>query len=206
MIKNIVFDLGNVLLTFSPGDILEQYIDDPRTRQRVYENIFRGQEWEQLDRGVISKKTACSRMIERRPEDEQIIDKIMENWEQYLNPIPETIAILRELHERDYPLYVLSNFHQSAFELVVDQYDFFDYFTGIIISARVKAIKPEPEIYRVLLDRFVLNPEQTLFIDDSPENLEGARRFGMKTIHFQGSRSLRLGLKKQLKDGEDIKK
>ena len=184
MVKNVVFDLGNVLLNFNSDKIIADHVKDDELHQQISANIFESEEWILLDRGTITAKEATKRFIERMPQNEKLIKEIMENWKQYLTPINENVEVLNNLAQKPINLYVLSNFHKEAFEEVYKKYDFFNHFDGLIISYREKTVKPEKEIYEKLITRFNLKPETTLFIDDSQRNIEAAQKMGFKTIYF----------------------
>lgn len=196
--NNIIFDLGNVLLTFRPRQYLKRYTKNQERLNKLYKNIFDGPEWIELDKGLIGNEQAAEKMIERQPTEKEIIVEIIDNWERVLTPIQETVNLLNELHNNGYNLYVLSNFHKQAYITVKSKYDFFELFTGAIISSIVHSIKPEPEIYRKLLDKYKLKPEHSIFIDDRKENVVAGRKFGLETIHCQNTRKLKSALKRTL--------
>lgn len=196
MIKNIIFDLGNVLLDFSPAEYLDNLGFNKEKISKLNSLIFDSPEWLMLDRGTISEKEAVQKWQQRSPELKADIKLVMENWHDILTVKEESRAILAELAQKNYKLYVLSNFHQKAFDYVRQKYDFFEYFDGLVISAEINLIKPEAEIYDYLLDKFNLKAEATLFIDDSQENIKAALEKGLRVIHFKDAESLKqeLGL------------
>ncbi len=184
MIKNIVFDLGNVLLDFKPEEYLQQNYSDSELIEELYRKLFSSPEWEGLDRGTLTRQEAVEKLGAKHPELKPEIKEILASLDKLLQPKQETISLLNSLAETEYNLYVLSNFHQQAYQEVAAKYDFFDHFDGLVISAQINYIKPETEIYKHLLAEFELTPEKTVFIDDKKENLAGAEEFGIKTIHF----------------------
>jgi len=184
MVKNVVFDLGNVLLDFNSDNIIADHIEDENLHQRISENIFESKEWIKLDKGEISASRATEIFIERQPENKKLIKEIMHNWKFYLRPIKPNIEVLNKLAKKSINLYVLSNFHKEAFEVVYNKYDFFKHFDGMIISYKVKAVKPDKIIYEKLINSFDILPKNTLFIDDSFKNINAAEKLGFKTIHF----------------------
>ena len=200
MIKNIVFDLGNVLLDFDPESYLDElgYSDD--LKSQLINEIFETEEWLQLDRGTISQKQAVEKWQQRNPELAEEIAEVMAEWEKILTLKKDSLEILKSTAQKNYNLYILSNFHQQAFDYISSKYDFFKYFDGRVISADVNLIKPEAEIYDHLLNKFNLKAEETLFIDDSKANIEAALKKGIRVIHFKDAESLDEELKLYLKE------
>ncbi len=200
MIKNIVFDLGNVLLDFDPKSYLDElgYSDD--LKAQLINEIFETEEWLQLDRGTISQKQAVEKWQQRNPELADEIAKVMAEWEKILTLKTDSLEILKSTAKKNYNLYILSNFHQQAFDYISSKYDFFKYFDGRVISADVNLIKPEAEIYDHLLNKFNLKAEETLFIDDSKANIEAALKKGIRVIHFKDAESLKKELKLYLRE------
>lgn len=200
MIKNIVFDLGNVLLDFDPENYLDELGYSGELKLKLKEEIFETEEWLQLDRGTISQEQAVEKWQQRNPEISDEIAVVMDEWEQILTLKEDSLQILKSLTEKKYNLYILSNFHQQAFDYVSSKYDFFKYFDGRVISADIHLIKPETEIYDHLLNKFNLKAEETLFVDDSKANIEAALKRGIRVIHFKDAESLHRELKLYLKE------
>ena len=190
MIKNIVFDLGNVLLDFEPDSYLEKLGYKGEIKAELMENIFGSDEWLMLDRGTISQPEAVEKWQQRNPELKEEIAEVMAGWEKILTLKNDSLEILKSLAEKNYNLYILSNFHKKAFKYVNQKYDFFKYFDDRVISAEVQMVKPEAQIYDYLLNEFDLNPEETLFIDDSKENIKAALEKKIRVIHFKDAESL----------------
>ena len=184
MIKNIIFDIGNVLLEFKPLDYLKRTFNDDNIEKILYKEIFQSEEWLHLDRGTLTQDEAIEIISLRNPNHEIHIKKCMDNWIEILTPIESTVKILSQLKEKGYNLYLLSNFHSLAFETICSKYDFFKYFDGGIISYKENLLKPQAEIYTKLLETYNLNADECLFIDDTLVNIEAADRLGIKTIHF----------------------
>ncbi|MGH4124830.1 MAG: HAD family hydrolase [Clostridium sp.] len=187
MIKNIIFDIGNVLLEFKPLDYLKRTFNDDNIEKLFYKEIFQSEEWLNLDRGTITQEEAVKIISLRNPNREIPIKKCMDNWIEILTPIEGTVKILSQLKENGYKLYLLSNFHSLAFETIYSKYDFFKHFDGGTISYKENLLKPQAEIYTKLLDTYKLNAEECLFIDDTLVNVEAANRLGIKTIHFKNA-------------------
>lgn len=196
MIKNIVFDLGNVLLDFNPLDYLKaKGIEDSVKCKEIFNEIFKSEEWLMLDRGTITEEEAIRVLCERSKENSELIKLAMDNWYDILVPIDGTVKVLEGIRSAGYNLYVLSNFHLLAYENVTKRYPFFNYFHGGIISYKENLIKPDEEIYLRLIKRYNIIPEETIFIDDTLENVEAAKVFGINGIVFKNPNNLREELK-----------
>lgn len=191
MIKNIIFDLGNVLLNFKPLEYLFKKIPEKQCAHQIYEEIFKSSEWLMLDRGLITESEAIARICDRNKAKSQLIRDLMDNWYQMLTPIEGVVEVLKELKRKGYRTYFLSNFHLLAFEDVTKRYDFFKSFDGGIVSYKEKLMKPENDIYNKLMTTYEINSQESIFIDDTSENIEGAAKLGFETILFTTARELR---------------
>ena len=191
MVKNIVFDLGNVLLDFNPLIYIQTLISDKVKVQEVYKAIFTSKEWIMLDRGIITQEEAVNNICHRSIENSQLIKLVMHNWYQLLTPIEDTVKILKELKHNGYRLYFLSNFHLLAYEDVTKRYEFFKTFDGGILSYKEKLIKPDGEIYSKLIKRYKIKAEESIFIDDTIGNIEGAKKLKFEVILYINSKDLR---------------
>lgn len=195
MYKNIIFDIGNVLLSFNPKEYLKAKITEDRLED-LYKEIFQSMEWVMLDRGTITEDEAINKIIERNIKYSDDIKLVFEDWYDILKPIEDTIKILEDLKDKGYKVFYLSNFHDLAFKEVKRKNSFFELFDGGVVSYEEKFIKPEEEIYKLILERYKLIPEESIFIDDTKVNLEGAEKLSIKTLLFQTPEDLRSDLKK----------
>lgn len=184
-IDTVVFDLGNVLLSFDPIEYLRQDFKDEAVLKQVCKEVFGSKEWLQLDRGTIDDATFAQIISKRLPEHEELIKKKLENWEEILIPIQSSIDIIPKLKEQGYKLYILSNFHKQAFQNIYKKHDFFKYFDGRVISSDWQLLKPEKEIYQKLMSLYDIEPTRAVFIDDSKDNTDAAEALGFHTVHFQ---------------------
>ncbi len=196
MIKNIIFDLGNVLLKFKPEEFLLRFTSDKEHIKQFVPKITRSKLWLDLDKGLESLKNAEIIFISKYPEEEELISLFFNHWMEMLTPIEENISILLDLSKSGYNTYILSNFIKEAFKFVKEKFDFFTVFDGQIISGEEKVIKPEEAIYETLLKRYQLIPEESLFIDDVLFFLKPAKKLGISTIWNQPHTDLRKELKK----------
>lgn len=185
MIKNIVFDIGNVLISFKPREYLNSFPFEEDIREAIFNSVFKSKFWPELDRGTVTEEEAIKLFCEEAPELEQHIKKVMATWMDILLPIPETIEILKRLKDKGFKLFALSNYHKAAFERTFSENEFFRLLDGKVISYEVQCIKPEREIYEKLLATYDLRADETLFIDDMAENIEGAKTIGIRTHLFK---------------------
>lgn len=194
MIKNIIFDLGNVLLQFNPLEYVRTKVIDEGKIHQVHKEIFLSEEWLMLDRGVITEAEAIERIVARSAAHGDLIRLCMNNWYELLTPIDGTIEILKSVKAKGYKTLILSNFHMMAYECVTSKYDFFQYFEGGVISYKEKLLKPESQIYDKLVAQYGITPSETIFIDDTKANIDGASQLGFQTILFDNP----VGLRKEL--------
>ena len=190
MYKNIIFDLGNVVLNYNPEGYLIKKINDKNKVEIALNNIFKSNEWKMLDRGIITEEEAKRVIKNRVIDNSEIIDLAFENWYDMLRPIEETIELINKLKKNGYKIYYLSNFHSKAFEEVTNKNKVFEEFYGGIVSFKEKLLKPEKEIYMKLLEEYNLNPEECIFIDDMLINIEGAKAVNIKGIQFISTKDL----------------
>ena len=197
MIRNIVFDMGRVLIHWSGEQLMEKYDLPEEDRALLNEVVFSSIQWVQLDRGSITEAQALEVFLPKLPERLHGVARelVCFWWQQPLRPIAGMDALIRELKKNGYGIYVLSNAG-----LPLRQYwprlPGADCFDGVVVSAEEKLLKPQPEIFRVLLSRYELKPEECVFIDDSLANAEGAVYCGMEGIFFKGDSAL---LRRQLR-------
>ena len=195
MIKNIIFDLGNVLITFKPEYFLLKYTDNQEKINFFINKIIHSSAWLEMDKGMRSVKSARIFFTEKFKTKKSIINFFFDNWMDIFTPIQENVQILNDLDNKGYNCYYLSNFIEEAYKYVIKKFDFFSIFKGGIVSALVKMIKPEKEIYSTLLIKYRLDPQECVFIDDIMGFLQPAKKMGLKAIHYTANCNLRENLK-----------
>ena len=195
MYKNIIFDIGNVLLNFNPMKYLKDKGLEDRS-EHIYKEIFLSKEWLSLDRGTITQKDAVEIYVSRNKDYENDIRLVFDGWYNILTPIEGTVEILKSLKNNGYNLYYLSNFHHLAFEHILEEYDFFKLFDGGVVSYEEKLLKPEKEIYEVLIERYKLNTKESIFVDDTKVNIEAAEDLKIRGIVFESPNQFKESLKK----------
>lgn len=187
MIKNVVFDLGNVLLSFIPSEYFDKKSYPENIKTRILSDIFHSEEWQMLDRGEITTEEVIDIIALRSSLKRDEIAHVFNLRTDILYPLDNNIKLLPILKKRGYRLYFLSNFPMDIFEEVTSGYYFFKYFDGGVISAHAKSSKPDSLIYKILIEKYSLIPEECLFIDDLEKNVKASETLGMKGITTLGS-------------------
>jgi glucose-1-phosphatase len=200
MIKNVIFDLGNVLISFKPAEYFEKNNYPEAIKATILSDIFASPEWMLLDKGEITVPAAIESISKRSTLNKNEIAHIFNLRTDLMFPLDSNVKILPELKKQGFKLYFLSNFPIDIFEQVRSGYFFFRYFDGGLISAEVKSAKPEEGIYKTLLETYSLIAEESLFIDDVEVNVKTAESLGMKGIVTYGSLDISKDIEKALGD------
>lgn len=180
-----VFDLGNVLIRWDPRHLYRKvYGADAKAMEWFLANVCTPAWNEKQDAGR-SFAEGIAELLPMHPDHAREIRLYFERWDEMLNgAIDENVEILAELKRKGVPVYALSNWSAETFGIAEQRFPFLKWFDGIVLSAKERRIKPDPEIYKILLERYGLNPNKTVFIDDSKTNILAARDLGMVGIHF----------------------
>ena len=197
MIRNILFDMGNVLLRFDRAVFLNRLNVTEEDKRLLLKEVFLSDEWVQMDAGILCEETAEPIMCGRLPRHlHEAVHQLASCWDQPIIPMEGMQDLVRELKEAGYGIYLLSNasVRQHAYWPRVPGSELFD---GTLISADEKVMKPDPEIYRLCMERFGLIPEECIFIDDVQANIDGAAACGIAGVVFHGETS---ALRSSLKD------
>jgi putative hydrolase of the HAD superfamily len=190
MIRNIVFDLGNVLLSFKPAEYLNKNEFSKEQKEAILSDIFNSKEWLLLDNGDITLAEAIKSIDERSSLSRDEIARIFNLRTDIMFPIGENVKLLPELKKRGFRLYFLSNFPIDIFQNIRSDNDFFNYFDGGLISAEVRYSKPDKRFYEILLEKYALISNECLFIDDLEVNVRAAKETGMEGIVTYGSEKI----------------
>ena len=185
MIRNVIFDLGGVLITWRPQEIIDAFFSEPEVRAQMRDDVFRHADWVEMDRGTLDELAVAQRSASRVGREPAEMTALLEFVKSSLLPIAETVELLGSLRARGLKLYALSNISEPMFRHIEARYDFFRLFHGIVISGAIRLVKPEPAIYEHLRDRFALDFAESVFIDDLPQNVEAARGLGLAAIRFE---------------------
>lgn len=187
-VKNIVFDLGRVLLSWNPREIAEDYTDDPELREKLLKGMFHHKDWTSVDHGLLSEEKAVSRFSKRTGLSEENICELLEKARRTLTVKTKTLTELKRLKNK-YSVFCLSNMSVETWNWVKENHDFPELFEDVVISAEVGMIKPQSSIYREMISRFDIDPVETIFIDDMEENILAAEKLGIRGIQFSDTES-----------------
>jgi len=190
-VRNVIFDFGGVLVTWRPQEIIDSFYADPALRESVRVHAFQHEDWLEMDRGTLDEATVVQRFAARMGRPEAELRALFDHLRASLVPIAPTVALLQELRGRGVKLYGLSNMSESIFAYLRGRHPFFGLFDGIVVSAAVKLLKPEPGIYEHLRERHALDFAESVFLDDMPRNVEAARRLGLSAICFETTEQAR---------------
>lgn len=197
MIKNIVFDMGNVLIDYDPRRIITRVFSSSVEQKLILEEVFQSKGWEHLDQGLITFEDHYQDLASRFPQYAEQIDWLLKNWHTDQPTIPGMYELISSVKQAGYDLYVLSNANSRyyAYEMYVE---IFDLFNGITLSSDLKLIKPHKEIFNRFCQIHNLTPSECLFIDDQLPNVQGARHAGWQAHQFVGVEELQAYLENTL--------
>ncbi|MDR3714426.1 MAG: HAD family phosphatase [Puia sp.] len=195
-INTLVFDLGSVLIDWNPHYLYSRIIPDENERKWFFENICT-MEWNEEQDGGRSLQEGTELLVEKFPAHEKAIRAYYDHWDEMLgDSIKGTVELFRHLKATtNMKFYALTNWSAETFPLALARYEFLHWFDGRIVSGEENTRKPFEKMYRVLIEKFRIEPSQAVFIDDNARNLAPARELGFHTIHFRSSEQLTQDLK-----------
>jgi len=196
-IKNIIFDFGGVLMDWNPRYFFKDYFNDDEKMEFFLKNVAVDDWNAEQDRGRTLKE-GTEILIEKYPDWEKEVRAYYDNWTTMLrSDIPKNVEVLRKLADTDYELFGLTNWSHETFPYALANYDFFELFKGkIVVSGEEKLIKPDPKIWELLLERYSIKAEESVFIDDNAKNIEAAKTLGFITVHVTEETDLQTELEK----------
>ena len=188
----VIFDLGGVLIDWDPRHLYRKlFAGDEAAMEHFLANVCT-HEWNRGQDAGRSFAEGARLLKLEHPEKAELIDAYGARFDEMMaGPVTGAVEILAELRERGTPLYGLTNFSAETYPCALARFEFLGWFRGILVSGEVKAIKPDPRIYELLLERFAIDPHQTVYIDDVAVNAAAARSFGIHAIHFTTPAALR---------------
>ncbi len=182
MIKNIIFDIGNVLVDYCWKEHIARFGFTGETLERIGDAMMRSPQWNEIDRGVWSNEELLKAFIQNAPELEKEIQLVFSDLSTLVRERPYSVEWIRSLKKEGYRTYCLSNYSYRVETEAAHALSFLKELDGGILSYKVHQIKPDPKIYQMLMERYGLKAEESVFLDDSPANIETARALGMQGI------------------------
>ena len=197
MIKNIIFDIGKVLVDYDWKTYLKSYGFAAEEEETIAQALFCGPTWKELDRGVMSIAEIEEAFVSHAPQYREDILRVFRHSGSCIWRLDYAIPWICSLKERGYHVYYLSNYSEWMIERTKNALDFLPFMDGGLFSCEAKCVKPEPEIYQALIDRYPsIVPEESVFLDDVPENIDAAKKLGMHGIVFQSKELTEMELEK----------
>lgn len=184
MIRNIIFDVGMVLVDFCWEKVLKNLGFEGELFERVADATVRSGMWYEYDRSLCSDEEILSGLIANAPELESEIRLFWEHMAGTIEQYPYAEAWVKSFKEKGYHCYILSNYARRTYELTRQELPFEKQMDGALFSYQVQKVKPEPDIYQILLERYRLKPEECVFIDDNPNNVAAAEKLGIYGVLF----------------------
>lgn len=183
MLKNIVFDLGNVLVKFDSNELIYSFFNE---RQEEVKSFYFDSLWNEYDQGLYSVEEMIEKGVKQFPELELSIKKLMYHWTEFVIPLKDNVAFIKDLKRLGYNVYILSNIPEDDTKYL-RSCGVFDNIDGGVFSYEYKKIKPDPEIFHILLKKYDLKALECLFLDDRKDNVVVASNLGFETIEVKDS-------------------
>ena len=191
-----VFDVGNVLIRWDPRHLYRKLFDGEEAMERFLADVCTPSWNEEQDRGR-SFADGVALLVRSHPDLAPLIHAYDRRWDEMVpGAIEDTVEILEELRSAGLPTYAITNFSREKFLIARERFAFLGRFDGVVVSADVGVLKPDPAIYRHFLREHRLAPEDCVFVDDSQRNVDAAREIGMSGVHFTDARTLRSDLRR----------
>lgn len=184
-VRNVIFDLGGVVLDWNPDQIVSRLQPQPELRASLKEAVFGHADWRLFDRGTLTESDLIERLQARVGGTRQQMAAILDAVRDSLVEKPDTVELIRALQAQGTPLYCLSNMPATVYAHLRRRHTFWDAFSGIVISGEVQMMKPEPEVFMHLLATFNLRAEECVFVDDLRANIDSALLCGLRAIWFK---------------------
>ena len=184
-IRHVIFDFGGVLVPWQPLETIGKFYADEALHPVIARATLQHPDWIELDRGTLDDEAAIQRFAARTGRSAAEMSAFLQHVRELLIPVPEMVALVRELVARGVPVYGLSNMATKTFAWLRSQHELWGMFDGIVISAHIRMMKPDAEIFEHILREYGLVATETVFIDDHRPNVDAARRLGFHTILFQ---------------------
>ena len=186
MIKNIVLDMGNVLLDFNPDAVLDKFCSSDEEKEVIRKELFEGPEWKMGDKGEIKDRDRFDLIKDRVPEKyHKALRDCADKWNVCMIPLPGAREFCEYVKSQGFRIFVLSNASDLFYEYFPRLLPL-DFFDGVFVSSDYLMLKPDPVIYETFLLKYGLKADECLFIDDRKENISGAKIVGFNGLRFDG--------------------
>lgn len=189
MIRNVIFDFGGVLFEWKPYEIVTSFTDSSDEQRLLIEGVLHHPDWLCLDRGTMLMAEVIPKFAARTGLSESRMEDFFEHILNSLVKINETENLLFQVIDHHYSVYYLTNMSSAFFETLNDRHSLISLFKGGLVSGKELMMKPEPDIFQLLIERYDLVPSESLYIDDHEQNLIAAQAFGFHTVLFEQSAS-----------------
>ena len=184
MIDTVIFDLGKVLVEYDWESYLKQFCFDEKTFQVLADAIFLREAWILGDQGAVTPEEWLQCFLQNAPHNEKEVRQVFEGLAGCIHKFPYTDRLIAHFREKGCRIYYLSNYSEGLYEMTKEELGFINSFDGGVFSYKEKCIKPEEKIYKTLLTRYNIKPENAIFFDDRPENVEAAKMLGIQGVVF----------------------
>ncbi|AMQ91119.1 HAD family hydrolase [Aggregatibacter actinomycetemcomitans] len=192
--STVVFDLGGVLVDWNPRHLYRKIFSNDAEMERFLAEVCNS-EWNARQDAGRSWSEGVAEAVKQHPQYEAEIRAYHERWTETLNgAIDDTVALLEPLKRSGVRLLALTNWSNETFHFAEERFPFLTEFEGILVSGYERLAKPDPRIFNLLIERYHLNPQHTVFIDDNLRNVEGARNVGLHTLQFTHAQKLKQDL------------
>lgn len=195
-IRSIIFDIGNVLMTFNPREFIHSLVPGSERAEACFSLMLKSPEWRMLDQGLLSVEKAKGIFCQRDPSLADAVETFFQHWLDMFQPIEETTHVVKSLRARGYSLIILSNFIRESFLALQSRMTFLPLFDRRVVSYEIGMVKPDRDIYEHLLRECRIEAGACLFIDDMESNIRGAEAVGISTLLFRSPGQLREELQK----------
>ena len=185
MINTVIFDIGKVLAGYGWEKYLRGIAPEEEAYRAVEQAVFLSPDWVEHDKGLLTEEEEIRDFISNAPEYEKEIRQTYENLGECVWKLDYALPWVQELKSRGFCVFALSNWSKHIYDQRQDKLDFLDLMDGYILSYQEHVIKPDPAAFRLLLERYRIEPEKAVFIDDTLKNIEAAERLGIHGIHFR---------------------
>lgn len=199
-IDTVIFDIGRVLVSFDWEKFLKQFHFEPKLEEEIGKAIFLDPLWNERDRGAVSDEENTLLYYKKYPHLKNEMARVFEKANEIVEEYDFSADWIRSLKNRGYKVLLLSNYAKTSFEYAFEHFNCLKLADGGVISYQVKSCKPEPEIYRALIERYGLTPQTAVFLDDNLSNLEAAKNFGFHVIHVADHSTAAKMLEKMLEE------